>query len=725
MSRESSRTRLGNGVLPPDPHPGLGSLSRSSGRRLALDAPEWTAPLERLRRRVYLAALGLGTLAALWAWIGHGRAGHRDAFDRWGLLLLAQALAAIALWLWLRPQARRPAEMATLGVLCAFFLAKLYRITFGGLVGAIDETVELTLWVPVVYLLAFLSFGARWGRWIATGFYFLALLLGLAYSVYARVDGLPSQAFYPLSQFYLSGGAVIALLSLLAHTQEVYEQTRALVEMESLLVDNLPLGSIVTDREGIVLRWNAWMEAYSGIPSERAVGRSLFELYPELEERGIAAQYRRVVDSGEIVVRSQRFHGYLLPMPPALPGVPFERMQQSARIMPLFRGKEILGAVTLIEDVTERVWREAELRAQIEELDAANARLRETQAELERSNAELTAFNSLAAMLSLSLELPEVLEAALDNCLSFLEFECGAIYLGERGENRLCLAAHRGLPEGVVAGYREIRLGPGSDVGFRLEDLERPHFGQERLCGEQLHVCARVPLRAKGVFVGLLLLGAREERALSPNEQDLLIAFGHQIGIAVENARLHQEIREQAMRDSLTGLYNHAHLRERLREEVERARREEKPLALLMLDIDHFKRFNDTYGHLLGDAVLRIVAQVLRAQTREYDVVGRYGGEEFALVLPGAEEGEARGVAERIREGVKGTAIPGLGEDVRVTVSIGVAHFPEHGDCPEALIAAADQALYRAKAWGRDQVVVAEGSDEGERPMPKVGLEPT
>ncbi|MGC8872851.1 MAG: diguanylate cyclase [Chloroflexia bacterium] len=660
-----------------------------------------------LRRRAYIVALGLGTVAALWAWVRHGQAGHRDMFDQWVLPALAAWFAGTAAWIWCRPEARRPIEIATLAVLCAFFLAKLYRVTFGGLVGVVDETVELTVWVAVVYLFAFVGFGARWGRWISMGFFLLNLVLGLAYGLHGLRTGRSPVALYPLSQFYLSGGALIALLSVFAHLQESYLQTRALVEVESLLVDHMPLGGIVTDREHTILRWNAWMEAHSGIPAHQAVGRSLFELYPELEQRGIVAQYRRVLETGEVVVWSQRFHRYLLPMSPALPGAPFEQMQQSARIVPLFREGQVVGVVTLIEDVTERVWREAELKAQIEELDAANARLRETQAELERSNAELAAFNSLAAMLSLSLELSEVLEVALDNCLSFLGFEVGAIYLVERGENRLVLAAHRGLPEEVVRLRQVLLLEGGSGEGWLSpKGMERPHFGAERFWGEQFVVCARVPLWAKGVPVGLLILGAARERELSASERNLIIAFGHQISIAVDNARLHQEIRERAMRDSLTGLYNHAHLRERLREEVERARREGRTLALLMLDLDHFKQLNDTYGHLLGDAALRSVAQVLRRQTREYDVAGRYGGEEFVVVLPGAGEDEAREVAERIRTGVKEAPSPGL-EGVPITVSIGVALFPTHGDSPDALIAAADTALYQAKALGRDRIVMA------------------
>ena len=171
-------------------------------------------------------------------------------------------------------------------------------------------------------------------------------------------------------------------------------------------------------------------------------------------------------------------------------------------------------------------------------------------------------------------------------------------------------------------------------------------------------------------------------------------------------ARL-RESREQLERlsvtDGLTGLYNRRHLMERLRNETSRARRTGQPFAVVMLDIDDFKAYNDTHGHLGGDEVLTRVAAVLIASTRQVDCVARYGGEEFLLLLPDTGMASAVEVGERIREAVKAERFAGG----HVTVSLGVATFPEFGASPEGVIMSADVALYQAKSSGRDALVAA------------------
>ncbi len=162
------------------------------------------------------------------------------------------------------------------------------------------------------------------------------------------------------------------------------------------------------------------------------------------------------------------------------------------------------------------------------------------------------------------------------------------------------------------------------------------------------------------------------------------------------NAQLH----EMATRDGLTGLLNHRALLERLGEEFGRARRHNLPLALLLLDIDHFKSYNDAHGHPAGDAALEQVAQTLRHVTRETDTLARYGGEEFFVVLPQTDMDGALVMAERIRQGIESSGEPGH----PITVSIGVCVRQAQMDGPSALISGADKALYRAKAAGRNQV---------------------
>ncbi len=171
------------------------------------------------------------------------------------------------------------------------------------------------------------------------------------------------------------------------------------------------------------------------------------------------------------------------------------------------------------------------------------------------------------------------------------------------------------------------------------------------------------------------------------------------------NARLAQ----LAITDGLTGLYNHRHFQEELRQFAERAQRSQQSAALLMVDVDHFKHYNDKHGHPAGDEALRMVAACIAAERRQVDVVARYGGEEFAVLLHDTDEKGALDVAERIRTRVSESGIPHAAQQPggKLTVSIGLAICPRDGTTPEAWLAAADGALYVAKKGGRDRIVIA------------------
>lgn len=211
-------------------------------------------------------------------------------------------------------------------------------------------------------------------------------------------------------------------------------------------------------------------------------------------------------------------------------------------------------------------------------------------------------------------------------------------------------------------------------------------------------------------IMGLLSMGSKALVVhLDDVERELLAAFAATAAIAMRNAELYRTIEEQAVRDGLTQLYNHRFFYERLDAELARGRRYGTQVALLMLDVDDFKRFNDRYGHRAGDEVLRAVAGVIAADLRgDIDIACRYGGEEFAVILPHTPDC-ARKVAERLRGKVAATAVHAeSGTDLgTVTVSIGVAVFPGDGTESESLVTAADEALYRAKGAGKDCVAIA------------------
>lgn len=173
-----------------------------------------------------------------------------------------------------------------------------------------------------------------------------------------------------------------------------------------------------------------------------------------------------------------------------------------------------------------------------------------------------------------------------------------------------------------------------------------------------------------------------------------------------------KRLRKLSITDGLTELYNHRHIHELLHEEFERTKRSGEPMAVAMMDLDRFKQVNDTYGHPTGDVILYETAEILRQTVREIDMVGRYGGEEFVVILPGADEEAATQFAERVREAVATHLFRDEANEVRMTLSGGVASFPDgQVDHPDLLIKRADEALYAAKEGGRNQILRASGLD--------------
>ena len=204
---------------------------------------------------------------------------------------------------------------------------------------------------------------------------------------------------------------------------------------------------------------------------------------------------------------------------------------------------------------------------------------------------------------------------------------------------------------------------------------------------------------------------ARADRPFTPQERELFAYLTSQAAVSVENVDLHETVQRQAVTDELTGLFNHRRFQEVMDAEVERARRYDQEMGLIMLDIDNFKRVNDTYGHMQGDMVLREVARVLRQSAREIDEPARYGGEEMAVALPQTDLEGAYRFAERVRKRIEALELPLLDGDgvLRVTASFGVASLATAPQSDkEGLVAAADAALYRAKRSGKNRTVKAE-----------------
>lgn len=357
--------------------------------------------------------------------------------------------------------------------------------------------------------------------------------------------------------------------------------------------------------------------------------------------------------------------------------------------------------------------------AAITDLHAAridDARELELKAELEARVKELTLLFDLARRLGGTLELDRVLAILTDLAGRALGEHAFAVLLIEEGTGDLVVRGVSGLSESVTG--TRVRAGDGPAgwaarerstvrIPDTREDPRRPLLPWQ---GGAAGTILAVPMLHQEEAIGVLVFFRPAPDAFPPAEVRLLESVAGQAAISIENARLHQKMVRLSQTDALTGAHNRRSLFARLQMERERCERFEHPMAVALVDVDHFKRFNETFGHAAGDGILRKVAQVLVGAVRKVDLVARYGGEEFAVLLPRADRAAALAAGEKLRAAVAEAAIPhaGVGPG-HVTISVGVAVWPDDGADLGELIDGADAALYAAKRSGRDAVRAHEG----------------
>jgi diguanylate cyclase (GGDEF)-like protein len=324
-------------------------------------------------------------------------------------------------------------------------------------------------------------------------------------------------------------------------------------------------------------------------------------------------------------------------------------------------------------------------------------------ASLHQRVGELETLNRTAHALGSSLQLHELIETLAKETtqaisgaehLALTRVEGEAVIIDSFDRERGDFERHRAGRQGLSARVLEQR------EPLYVPDLRRSELGPKDQSG--IRSWLGVPIVIYDDAVGVLSVQSREKDAFSDDEKRLLEAIGAQAAVAIQNARLY----ELATVDGLTGLYTRRYFDSRLREELERCRRFGTACSLVLLDIDDFKQLNDTYGHPLGDRVLRELAQVVRRAMRGVDIAARYGGEEFAFILPRTSIVDAHQVAERIRQDVADARVTtGEGVILAATASLGVACFPESGaEDAAGMVHRADVALYRAKATGKNRV---------------------
>jgi diguanylate cyclase (GGDEF)-like protein len=335
--------------------------------------------------------------------------------------------------------------------------------------------------------------------------------------------------------------------------------------------------------------------------------------------------------------------------------------------------------------------------------------LNQRTSELEKSQAQIETIYETSRNLGEILNLEEVVDELLNIMQKILGYQFCSIFILNHS-NILSLLGE--IKEGKKIKYSEPvkerlneilrKVTTGKPV--RIFDLTN-NFGYEKESDEFKSLLA-VPMISRGKVIGVLKAQSKRRGAFLEQDEKIFSILAASAALALENASLHQKTKELTIVDELTGIYNYRFFIEKLSQEIKRAERYKQTLSLLMIDIDWFKRYNDAYGHLFGNKVLKELAQRIKDSVRDVDVVSRYGGEEFAVILPQTSRKDARLVGERIRRHVDSTdfEVEEGGLMVKVTVSLGVATYPENGTTPEQLIEKVDQALYSAKGKGKNMV---------------------
>ena len=313
------------------------------------------------------------------------------------------------------------------------------------------------------------------------------------------------------------------------------------------------------------------------------------------------------------------------------------------------------------------------------------------------------AVNRISTAIRSTLELPSVLQTTVNEVGRALGAQSSALNIeGEHGQPSLTKFYFR---DGASEEDAQTEmLGDIEALGVRLRGRIKTYVHDGCSGADETDACpvAAVPVIYHDRTMGVLMVTSDDpQRLWQDTEVMLLRTVADQVAVAVNHARLFQQMEHQALTDALTGCFNRRFFEIQLERDLHLATRMRQPVSLILLDIDHFKRVNDTHGHDAGDAALRILANALREEVRGVDTAARYGGEEFAIILPQAGPEGAMVVAERLRSRIEHTEVPGVG---CITASLGVATFPLDASSRELLVTSADRALYLAKHSGRNKV---------------------
>lgn len=352
-----------------------------------------------------------------------------------------------------------------------------------------------------------------------------------------------------------------------------------------------------------------------------------------------------------------------------------------------------------------------EIKREYERLNSNAGKLEESNKSMSKSIAEFYTLHQISQAIGSVLDIRELLKRLNDIILGVMGVSYSTIILYDENINRLKVHTTNitnitelaVISDNINNGILKDALNNGKTILENNVDRMKYVF----TCGRDINSLICVPLITNSRKYGLVLVEHKYSNAFDEENVRLLSVIAQQVGIVMENAELYDEMRELARKDGLTGIYNRHYFQERLETEFQHAKDENYPLSLVIFDIDHFKRFNDNYGHMFGDMVLTSVVGVVRTELRKNDIMARYGGEEFIILLPRTNLEEAFEKVEALRKLIEAHVIEDNLISVSVTASFGISSFDECVLNENDLMRTADDALYEAKAAGRNCVALA------------------
>lgn len=583
-------------------------------------------------------------------------------------------------------------EIAPLQILEAACQAASFGLLFWVMFG-LPESKQLLYpaFLPIIWL------GMRKGiRGAVVG------LLALNFGIVVTLRFVPAsiETFTKLGLLMLSVSATGLILgAAVSERERIARDLKEHTVFLNSLIENSPFGIVVHDRDGKVQLHNDAFAALFHYSTLEIVGRNLRELVVPADQHAESRQLAEQVNSGQTIhetVRRKRKDGRLVDV--------------EIHALPMVVAGRVQGGYVVYKDISE------EVRASVVAKEHAEA-MGHWVGELELRTMQITQLNEMSGLLQCAESTEEAFAVIRQSVHQlFADAGAGGVFIYKPSGNVLELTASWGdgrLGEPIFA----------RDACWSLR-LGKPHWSESSnggiVCGhidrtgDAIYLC--VPMVAQSETLGVLHLRYDLGHAGIPHadpktresQTRLAVAAASQIAVSLANLRLRETLREQSIRDPLTGLFNRRFMQESLSKELQRAKRKDRSLSLIFLDLDHFKRFNDVFGHDAGDTVLQSMADIFRMHFRAEDTICRYGGEEFAIILPETSVNDALKRADALRLATKGLKLVHRGVLLDpVTLSIGIAGFPENGESAQDLLDGADKSLYRSKANGRDQVTVA------------------